>query len=92
MPHVRRPSGQNGLHLARRSKAAVRNLARGWALRPRAHGFRVDVISSGGTGTAGLLELVPPEILKEAEGAVPLGLLAEREEIAVVTTFLASDA
>jgi len=31
-------------------------------------------------------------MLKQAEGAVPLGRLAEPEEIAAVTTFLASDA
>ncbi|MFC9424484.1 SDR family NAD(P)-dependent oxidoreductase [Streptomyces sp. NPDC056987] len=81
-----------GLEIYAASKAAIRTLARGWALSARAHGFRVNVVSPGGTRTSGLLELVTPEMLKQAEGAVPLGRLAEPEEIAAVTTFLASDA
>jgi NAD(P)-dependent dehydrogenase (short-subunit alcohol dehydrogenase family) len=83
-----------GLEVYAASKAAVRNLARGWALSSRAHGFRVNVVSPGGTRTSGLLELLGPEMFKQAEagGGVPLGRLAEPEEIAAVTTFLASDA
>ncbi|WP_421111242.1 SDR family NAD(P)-dependent oxidoreductase [Streptomyces sp. NEAU-S77] len=81
-----------GLEVYAASKAAVRTLARGWALSARTHRFRVNVVSPGGTRTSGLLELVTPEMLKQAEGAVPLGRLAEPEEIAAVTTFLASDA
>ncbi|MFI9404993.1 SDR family NAD(P)-dependent oxidoreductase [Nocardia sp. NPDC052316] len=81
-----------GLEVYAASKAAVRTLARGWALSSRAHGFRVNVVSPGGTRTPGLLELITPEMLEQAEGAVPLGRLAEPEEIAAVTTFLASDA
>ncbi|RDG38066.1 SDR family NAD(P)-dependent oxidoreductase [Streptomyces corynorhini] len=81
-----------GLEVYAASKAAVRTLARGWALSARTHGFRVNVVSPGGTRTAGLLELVTPEMLKQAEATVPLGRLAEPEEIAALTTFLASDA
>lgn len=81
-----------GLEVYGASKAAIRTLARGWARSARTHGFRVNVVSPGGTRTPGLLELVPSEILKQAEGAIPLGRLAEPEEIAAVTTFLASDA
>lgn len=85
-----RPS--QGLEVYAASKAAIRNLARGWALSSRAHGFRVNVVSPGGTRTPGLFELVPPEVLQQAEGEIPLGRLAEPEEIAAVTAFLASDA
>ncbi|MFB7895658.1 SDR family NAD(P)-dependent oxidoreductase [Streptomyces xiamenensis] len=81
-----------GLEVYAASKAAVRSLARGWALSSRARGFRVNVVSPGGTRTPGLLEPVPAEALKQAEESVPLGRLAEPEEIAAVTTFLASDA
>ncbi|MEV8340951.1 SDR family NAD(P)-dependent oxidoreductase [Streptomyces niveus] len=81
-----------GLEVYAASKAAVRSLARGWALSSRARGFRVNVVSPGGTRTPGLLELVPAEVLKQAEEGVPLGRLAEPEEVAAVTTFLASDA
>ncbi|MEV8352373.1 SDR family NAD(P)-dependent oxidoreductase [Streptomyces niveus] len=81
-----------GLEVYAASKAAVRSLARGWALSSRARGFRVNVVSPGGTRTPGLLELVPAEVLKQAEESVPLGRLAEPKEVAAVTTFLASDA
>lgn len=81
-----------GLEVYAASKAAIRSLARGWALSSRAHGFRVNVVSPGGTRTPGLLELITPEMLKQSEGAIPLGRLAEPGEIAAVTTFLASDA
>ncbi|MEV8404701.1 SDR family oxidoreductase [Streptomyces niveus] len=81
-----------GLEVYAASKAAVRSLARGWALSSRARGFRVNVVSPGGTRTPGLLELVPAEVLKQAEEGVPLGRLAEPKEVAAVTTFLASDA
>lgn len=81
-----------GLEVYAASKAAVRSLARGWALSSRARGFRVNVVSPGGTRTPGLLELIPAEALKQAEEGVPLGRLAEPREVAAVTTFLASDA
>ncbi|TXL86599.1 SDR family oxidoreductase [Streptomyces sp. IB2014 016-6] len=81
-----------GLEVYAASKAAVRSLARGWALSSRARGFRVNVVSPGGTRTPGLLELIPAEVLKQAEEGIPLGRLAEPREIAAVTTFLASDA
>ncbi|GAA5065115.1 SDR family NAD(P)-dependent oxidoreductase [Nocardia callitridis] len=81
-----------GLEVYGASKAAVRSLARGWARSSHAHGFRVNVVSPGGTRTPGLLALLSPEVLEQSEAAVPLGRLAEPEEIAAVTTFLASDA
>ncbi|MGW6506354.1 SDR family NAD(P)-dependent oxidoreductase [Streptomyces niveus] len=81
-----------GLEVYAASKAAVRSLARGWALSSRARGFRVNVVSPGGTRTPGLLELIPAEVLKQAEEGIPLGRLAEPKEVAAVTTFLASDA
>ncbi|MGW2339062.1 SDR family NAD(P)-dependent oxidoreductase [Streptomyces sp. NPDC001661] len=81
-----------GLEVYGASKAAIRNLARGWAHSSRARGFRVNVVSPGGTRTPGLLELLPPEMLEQTGDGIPLGRLAEPEEIAAVTTFLASDA
>lgn len=81
-----------GLEVYGATKGAVRSLARGWAHGARAHGFRVNVVSPGGTRTPGLLELLPAEVLQQAGEGVPLGRLAEPGEIAAVTTFLASDA
>lgn len=83
-----------GLEVYGASKAAIRNLARGWAHSSRAHGFRVNVVSPGGVRTSGLRDLLGPESFEQAEGGggVPLGRLAEPAEIAAVMTFLASDA
>ncbi|RDD87934.1 SDR family NAD(P)-dependent oxidoreductase [Streptomyces parvulus] len=81
-----------GLEIYGSTKAAVRSLARGWARGARERGFRVNVVSPGGTRTPGLLELVPADVLEQAEADVPLGRLADPAEIAAVTTFLASDA
>ena len=83
-----------GLEVYAASKAAIRSLARGWALSSRTHGFRVNVVSPGSTRTPGLRDLLGTEMFAHAEGGdgVPLGRLAEPAEIAAVTTFLASDA
>lgn len=74
------------------TKAAVRNLVRGFAHSAGARKFRINVLSPGGTRTQGLLELVPPDDLAAATASVPLGRLAEPEEIAAAAVFLASEA
>jgi NAD(P)-dependent dehydrogenase (short-subunit alcohol dehydrogenase family) len=74
------------------TKAAIRNLARGFAHDAAARRFRINVLSPGATRTQGLLDLVPPEELVAAETTVPLGRLAEPDEIAAAAVFLASDA
>lgn len=74
------------------TKAAVHNLVRGFAHGAGAHKFRINVLAPGGTRTQGLLDLVPADDLAAIETAVPLGRLAEPEEIAAAAVFLASDA
>jgi NAD(P)-dependent dehydrogenase (short-subunit alcohol dehydrogenase family) len=74
------------------TKAAVRNLARGLAHGAGDGRYRINVLSPGGTRTQGLIDLLPPEELAAAGAAVPLGRLAEPEEIAAAAVFLASDA
>lgn len=74
------------------TKAAVRNLVRGFAHSAGARKFRINVLSPGGTRTQRLLELVPPDDLAAATASVPLGRLAEPEEIAAAAVFLASEA
>ncbi|MDX3659414.1 SDR family oxidoreductase [Streptomyces sp. ID05-26A] len=74
------------------TKAAIRNLARGFAHGARTRQYRINVLSPGGTRTQGLLDLVPAEALAAGEAAVPLGRLAEPAEIAAAAVFLASDA
>ncbi len=78
------------------SKAAVRNLARSWALDLKGTGIRVNVLSPGATETPGLMELAdtPEERQALVEGLVqstPLGRLADPAETAAVAAFLASD-
>ncbi|GAA1654362.1 SDR family NAD(P)-dependent oxidoreductase [Actinoplanes couchii] len=74
------------------TKAALRNLVRGLAHGAGAGGYRINMLSPGGTRTQGLLDLVPPDALAAAEATIPLGRLAEPEEIAAAAVFLASDA
>jgi NAD(P)-dependent dehydrogenase (short-subunit alcohol dehydrogenase family) len=74
------------------TKAAIRNLARGLAHGAGTRGYRINVLSPGGTLTQGLADLIPAEHLVAAGEANPLGRLAQPEEIAAAAVFLASDA
>ncbi|HEY0448796.1 SDR family NAD(P)-dependent oxidoreductase [Actinophytocola sp.] len=77
------------------TKAAVRNLARGWAVDLRGQAIRVNVLSPGPTRTPGLLGNADPErqqaMLESFAAVVPLGRVGEPKEIAAAATFLASD-
>ena len=79
------------------SKAAVRNLARSWTLDLKERGIRVNVISPGPVKTPGLVDLAGPDaaqqqgLLDYLAGQVPLGRVADPDEIAKAVAFLASD-
>ncbi|MFP5076416.1 SDR family NAD(P)-dependent oxidoreductase [Rhizobium sp. YIM 134829] len=79
------------------SKAAVRNLARSWALDLKGSGIRVNVLSPGATRTPGLVELAGDDaaaqqgLLDALAARIPLGRVGEPEEIAKAALFLASD-
>lgn len=78
------------------SKAAVRNLARSWALDLKGTGIRVNVLSPGATDTPGLNALAPGEEENRAfvagfEAAIPLGRIGTPDEIAAAALFLASN-
>ncbi|CAO3424557.1 SDR family NAD(P)-dependent oxidoreductase [Azospirillum endophyticum] len=79
------------------SKAAVRNLARSWALDLKGTGIRVNVVSPGATRTPGLVELAGDDkdqqqgLLDYLASRIPLGRVGEPDEIAKATLFLASD-
>jgi NAD(P)-dependent dehydrogenase (short-subunit alcohol dehydrogenase family) len=79
------------------SKAAVRNLARSWTLDLKDRGIRVNVVSPGPAKTPGLVELAGPDkdqqqgLLDYMAAQVPLGRVADPDEIANVVLFLASD-
>ena len=77
------------------TKAAVRNLARSWALDLKGTGIRVNVLSPGATATPGLhsvAEVGGGEALYEGLVAqTPLGRIADPADVAAVALFLASD-
>ena len=79
------------------SKAAVRNLARSWALDLKETGIRVNVLSPGATRTPGLVELAGDDpqaqqgLIDYLASRIPLGRVGEAEEIGKAALFLASD-
>lgn len=89
--------GTPGFSVYSASKAAVRNLARSWALDLQGTGIRVNVISPGPVRTPGLLGLAGDDAARHEEWLdsfvpqIPLGRVGEPEEIARVALFLASD-
>ena len=77
------------------SKAAIRNLARSWALDLKGVGIRVNVLSPGGTETPGLMNAFEKSGMKDQLVAglldqIPLGRLGDPAETAAVALFLAS--
>jgi NAD(P)-dependent dehydrogenase (short-subunit alcohol dehydrogenase family) len=78
------------------SKAAVRNLARSWAMDLKGTGIRVNVLSPGPTATPGLLNGLARTGQQEAmiaglNAQTPLGRMGKPEELAAAALFLASD-
>ncbi|MFS2155854.1 SDR family oxidoreductase [Pseudomonas sp. Pseusp122] len=89
-------NGMEGLSLYNASKAAVRSFARTWANELKGRKIRANVLSPGFTRTPlmdnGLkMDESQIEALKNyVEQIVPLGYMAEPEEIATSALFLAS--
>ena len=78
------------------TKAAVRNLARSWALDLKGTGIRVNVLSPGPTDTPGLRGVAELGGDRDAAmagmaGLTALGRLGDPSEVAAVALFLASD-
>jgi NAD(P)-dependent dehydrogenase (short-subunit alcohol dehydrogenase family) len=73
------------------TKAAVRNLARGWMLDTKDRGLRINVLSPGHTMTPGLAGLLPVEAHDGLIATIPAGRLGTPEDIAKAAVFLASD-
>jgi NAD(P)-dependent dehydrogenase (short-subunit alcohol dehydrogenase family) len=79
------------------SKAALRSFARHWTLDLKARRIRVNVLSPGPTKTPGLLDLAGDDqaaqqsMLDQMASELPLGRVADPDEIASAALFLASD-
>jgi NAD(P)-dependent dehydrogenase (short-subunit alcohol dehydrogenase family) len=79
------------------SKAALRSFARHWTLDLKQRRIRVNVLSPGPTKTPGLLGLAGDDraaqqgMLDQMASELPLGRVADPEEIASAALFLASD-
>lgn len=79
------------------SKAALRNLARTWALDLKGTGVRVNVLSPGPIRTPGLVGLAgddaaqQEQLLDQFAALIPLGRVGRPEEVAKAALFLASE-
>jgi NAD(P)-dependent dehydrogenase (short-subunit alcohol dehydrogenase family) len=79
------------------SKAALRSFARHWTLDLKERRIRVNVLSPGPTKTPGLLDLAgdnraaQQSMLDQMASELPLGRVADPDEIASAALFLASD-
>lgn len=77
------------------TKAAIRSFARNWILDLKGTGIRVNILAPGPTATPGVHGLVPDEeretFTEMLASQVPLGRVAQPDEIAAVALFLASD-
>jgi NAD(P)-dependent dehydrogenase (short-subunit alcohol dehydrogenase family) len=79
------------------SKAALRSFARHWTLDLKQRRIRITVLSPGPTKTPGLLDLAGDDraaqqgMLDQMASGVPLGRVADPDEIASAALFLASD-
>jgi NAD(P)-dependent dehydrogenase (short-subunit alcohol dehydrogenase family) len=74
------------------TKGAVTTMSKGLARSFAADGVRVNVVAPGGVDTQMMTEGMSDEAMKNFLAMIPLGRLAQGEELAGAVLFLASDA
>ena len=83
-------SGEGAVHYVA-SKAALIGLTRALARELGSHGIRVNAVAPGPTNTP-IMQGIPEQWVRDMENAIPLGRMAEPEEVAEAVCWLASDA
>jgi 3-oxoacyl-[acyl-carrier protein] reductase len=82
-------SGDGPIHYTT-SKAALVGFTRGLALEVATRGIRVNGVHPGPTATS-IMTGLPDSLIQHLEATVPLGRMAQPEEVAAAVAFLASD-
>jgi NAD(P)-dependent dehydrogenase (short-subunit alcohol dehydrogenase family) len=71
------------------SKAAVRNLVRGWTVELKDRRIRSNVVSPGPIDTP-IIAPQPPEVIAKIVSSIPMGRMGQADEVAKAALFLAS--
>jgi NAD(P)-dependent dehydrogenase (short-subunit alcohol dehydrogenase family) len=82
--------GQAGMAMYGASRAALELLTKAWAAEYGPSGVRVNAVAPGPTRTA-LMEAVPEEMVNQLAALAPAGHVAQPQELAAASVFLASD-
>ena len=72
------------------TKTAIRNFVRAWTLELKDRRMRSNVLSPGPTVTP-LVDQQPPDAIARIVSSIPMGRMADPDEIAKAALFLASD-
>ena len=83
--------GTPNFGVASATKAAIRSFARTWTVELKDRRIRTNVLSPGPVLTASLKAAMPAEAFGRIVSTVPMGRMAEPEEIAKTALFLGSD-
>ncbi|TCM33184.1 SDR family oxidoreductase [Novosphingobium sp. ST904] len=86
-------SGVAGMSVYSAAKAAVRSFARSWILDLKDRAIRVNVVSPGPVDTDAFQDYVREQgeaVLAHLHQAIPLGRVAQPQDVAAATLYLAS--